>query len=339
MFRRHSPRRSTNIVFVIFRLILSLVMFAVLLAGVYSAYKYFSGFDPLNLSPQALVSSLIKSKSPQQFLASLTAVVNKQVLPASKQILGQKTDIGKPSGAVLFSFLLVADSHNDNTNLQKAINQAKQMHPDLSFIIGLGDYTDVGTLDELKSAKKQFDSSGLRYFLVPGDHDLWDARNRSLPATANFREVFGPNYQSFNFSQFKFLLLDNSDDYQGLGEDQIKWITTELEKAKNDQAKGITVFLHEPLFHPSSDHVMGKVEKDLKQQARNLIFQFKGAGVKKIFAGDIHYFSEYEDGETKLPMVTVGAVTGDRNPQSPRFAIGYVFEDGTVKVEDVEIRP
>jgi len=111
---------------------------------------------------------------------------------------------------------MVADSHNDNVDLQKAINQAKQLHSDLAFIIGLGDYTDVGTIDELKSAKNKFDLASLRYFLVPGDHDLWDARNRSLPAISNFKEVFGPNFQSFTFNNFSFLLLDNSDDYKGL---------------------------------------------------------------------------------------------------------------------------
>ncbi len=317
-----------------------MIMFAVLLGGVYSAYKHFSSLDPLKLDPQALVSNLIKAKTPQQFLAIFSTVSTK----ITKGVLGQKTEGSSQSastssvGSVLFSFLMVADSHNDNVDLQKAINQAKQLHSDLAFIIGLGDYTDVGTIDELKSAKNKFDLASLRYFLVPGDHDLWDARNRSLPAISNFKEVFGPNFQSFTFNNFSFLLLDNSDDYKGLTEEQLKWITQTLEKAKQDQTKGIFVFLHEPLFHPSSDHVMGKLDSQVKQQSKSLIFQLKEAGVKKVFAGDIHYFSEYSEPETNLAMVTVGAVTKDRNPQAPRFAIGYVFEDGSVKVEDVEIK-
>ncbi len=340
MFRRYKQKRSRNTVFVVFRLFLSLVMFTVLLGGIYSAYKHFSSLDPLKLDPQALVSNLIKAKTPQQFLAIFSTVSTK----ISKGVLGQKTESSSQSannssvGSVRFSFLMVADSHNDNVNLQKAINQAKQAHPDLAFIIGLGDYTDVGTVDELKSAKKEFDLASLRYFLIPGDHDLWDARNRSLPATTNFKEVFGPNFQSFTFDHFSFLLLDNSDDYKGLDEEQSKWITAELEKAKETQTKGIFVFLHEPLFHPSSDHVMGKLDSQVKQQAKSLIFQLKGASVKKVFAGDIHYFSEYSEPETNLSMVTVGAVTKDRNPQAPRFAIGYVYEDDSVKVEDIEIK-
>ena len=318
-------------------------MFALLLGGVYSAYKHFSGLDPLKLDPQSLLKTAVNAKTPQQLLTALSSV--KLTTGVSRQVLGQsalenltKSPTSPTSGGSAFKFLLVADSHNDNVNLKKAIAETKQTHPDLAFIIGLGDYTDVGTVDELRSAKKEFDFGALRYFLLAGDHDLWDSRNRSLPPTADFNEVFGLTFQSFMFENFKFLILDNSDDYKGLGDEQLKWVTAELEKAKTEGVKGIFVFVHEPLFHPSSDHVMGKVEKDLKLQAKSLIRQLADVGVKKVFAGDIHYFSEYSEPETNLSMVTVGAITSERNPQSPRFAVVSVYQDGSTKVEDVEIK-
>lgn len=311
--RKHQGRRSTNIVFVIFRLMLSLVMFGLLLGGVYSAYKHFSGFDPLKLDPQAIVSNLIQAKTPQQFIQAT------------------------PNSAYEFRFVLMADSHNDSVNLKKAIAQVKQNYPDSQFIIGLGDYTEVGTLDELKKAKNEFDLSTLRYFLTSGDHDLWDSRDKQTDPPTNFKEIFGPLYQAFTFNGFRFIILYNSDNYLGLGHEQINWLTDELEKAKQE-ARGIFVFIHEPLYHPSSDHFMGRVEKQLQQQAESLIYQLKEAGVKKVFAGDVHYFSEYSEPKINLSMVTIGAITIERNPQSPRFAVVYVFEDGTTKVEDVEIK-
>lgn len=344
MFKKEHRKGSNNPVFVIFRLLLSLTMFAVLLAGIYGAYKHFSGLDPLKLDPSAVLKNIFQVKTPQQFLGVLSSIKTNQLLPdQQKKILGETEKVSNPSVSGItkspsFRFLLIADSHKDNIDLQKAISQAKLMHPDLPFIIGLGDYSDVGTVQELNNAKKELDSSGLRYFLIPGDHDLWDSRNRSLKATANFVQVFGPTYQSFTYQNYRFLLLDNSDDYLGFSETQLNWITDELEKARIDSIKGIFVFVHEPLFHPSSDHVMGKVEKDLKRQARNLIFQLKGAGVKKIFAGDTHYFSEYSQPETNLSMVTVGAATIERNPQAPRFAIVTVYEDGSLSIEDTQIK-
>lgn len=344
MFKKHT-KRSPNILFVIFRLCLSMMMFALLLGGSYSAYKHFSGLDPLKLDPQAVLKNALAARSPDQLIAVLSSINPKKVLGQSQtnnQGLSQNLNLSitpTPSPSrYIFRFLLITDTHNDNVKLKQAISQAKASYSDISFIIGLGDYTEVGTIEELKEAKKELDSSGLRYFLLPGDHDLWDARNRSLSPNLNFKEVFGPSYQSFVFDQFRFILLFNSDNYQGLDEEQLKWLSDEIEKGKTEQSKGIYVFVHEPLYHPSSDHVMGRVEQSVKSQAKRLVYQLKEAGVRKVFAGDTHYFSEYEEPETKLSMMTSGAVTTERNPQTSRFSVVYIFEDGSAKAEDIEIR-
>lgn len=342
MFRRHK-NRPFNIFFVIFRLILSLVIFTVLLAGVYSAYKHFSGLDPLKLDPLAVATSLIKAKSPRQVLGVLSSLrsgkdSSKTNEDQNSDLLSQivinksKPDDSKP----VFKFLALSDSHSDNNNLRKAINQAKEKYPDIQFIVGLGDYTEVGTIEELTRAKNEFDLSNLRYFVIPGDHDLWDSRDKLQSPLVNFKQIFGPPYQAFSFENFRFLLLDNSDNYKGVGEAQMKWLQQELEKKEGN--KGIIVIVHEPLFHPSSDHFMGRVDGGLKQQAKSLIYQLRAAGVKTVISGDIHFFSEYLEPETNLSMVTVGAITSERNPQAPRYAIVWVFDDGSVKVEDVEIR-
>ncbi len=333
-------------------------MFAVLLVGLYTAYKHFSGLDPLKIDPQSVLKNVVGIKSQDQLVALLSGLKLPQALssriakslpgvssqPASTQVLGlaagqagQSVQINAQQPYV-FRFLLVSDSHDDNDNLKKAIIQAKTDYPDTAFIIGLGDYTNVGTIEELMNAKAVFDSSGLRYFLLAGDHDLWDSRNRKLAADTNFKQVFGPLYQAFDYQNFRFLLLDNSDDYIGISDDQQKWILDQLDKLKEKQYAGAFVFIDEPLYHPSSDHFMGRVEPKLKQQAQSLIFQLKSAGVRKIFSGDTHVFGEFEEPVTKLSMVTVGALVTDRNPQVPRFAVVTVFADGSTKVDDVEIK-
>lgn len=345
MFGKHRQKRSTNIVIVIFRLILSVVMFAVLLGGSYAAYKQFSGLDPLKLDPLAVAKNLLAARTPQQFKKALPSLkFDAEGMPAEKKVMGEavktdgQSDAKEPDKRPSFRFLVLGDSHNDNINLAKAIMQATSSYPDLKFLVGLGDYTEVGTVGELKAAKKVFDSGSLRYFLIPGDHDLWDCRNRSLPPTDCFEEVFGSSYQSFTFENFKFLMLDNSDNYKGFDDAQSEWISNELEKTRQEGNKGIFVFLHKPLYHPSSDHVMGAVEKSLKTQAGGLIFQLKEFNVTEVFAADTHYSSRYQEPTTDLTMNTVGAVTLERNPQIPRFAVVTVFEDGSLKVEDIEIK-
>ncbi|MBI2334945.1 metallophosphoesterase, partial [Candidatus Daviesbacteria bacterium] len=249
----------------------------------------------------------------------------------TKSDLETKQDPGK----ALFNFGLFADSHSDNELLKKALQQMGEV----SFIIGLGDYTDVGTLEELQNAKKILDESKVRYFVIPGDHDLWDARDKQKEPTSNFSRVFGSPWQSFEFEGVVFLLLDNSDNYKGFGDIQIQRLQEELERfKKSNNVRFILAFVHEPLYHPSSDHIMGRVEPGLKDQAKKVAKMLKEGGVKKVFAGDIHYFSKYSEPETGLSMVTIGAVTTQRNSQSPRFARVTVFESGETAVEDMEVK-
>lgn len=330
MFRR-THKRSTFLPFVIFRLVLSLAMFGLLIGGLYLAYKNFSGVDPLKLDFSSIVLNLESFTPPQiaKYLPFLSQIkVDQPKGSATKQVQSSKT---QPS----FSFVLIADSHSDNSNLKKALAMTKAW--DAQFLIGLGDYTDVGTLEELKNAKLELDSAGIRYFLTPGDHDLWDSRDKSKEPSGNFNQVFGPAYQSFTYQNFKFIILNDSDNYLGVDQSQMDWLNRQLDSAKNE-GLNILVFLHEPLFHPSSDHLMGRVEPKLKDQSRELNKLFANAGVKKVFAGDAHIFSEYIEPESNLSMVTVGAITSERNLQLPRFGRVWVYEDGEVKVEDIEIK-
>lgn len=348
--RKHSGRKPVSKIFMLFRLILSLTMFAILFIGVYSAYKHFSGLDPLTVDPKSLIINTLQGKVPDEAISLISSIGLPQVVTQkiNQDVLGRSdsqsvlnnltTQPNKIEGKPIFKFLLIADSHSDNGNLNKALLKARQNYPDLEFIIGLGDYTEVGTINELEKAKKEFDFSGLRYFLIPGDHDLWDSRDKNKPPLTNFRQIFGPSYQSFTHKQFTFVLLYNSDNYLGMDEAQIGWLSEEIDKGKNANVLGTFVFVHEPLFHPSSDHIMGRINSELKNQAKFLTTLLSGAGVKKVFAGDAHYFSQYNEPLTNLSMVTVGAVATERNPQVPRFAVVTVFSDGLTQVEDVEIR-
>ncbi len=348
MFRKRK-KRSSNPLFGLFRLLLSMIMLTALLGGIYSAYRHFSGVDPLKMSPKSITEVVLGMFSQPKIIQDIQDKVSSKVLGKATKAPQEEYKLSnldikkdptpapvKTRGRLLFKFALIADSHDDSTDLKKALDQIKKDFGDIKFIIGLGDYTDVGTLDELKTAKTLLDGSGFRYFLTAGDHDLWDSRNKDLKPEANFVSVFGPVYQSFSEENFKFIILYNSDNYIGLGDVQKQWLSDQLNSSKDNP--GTFVFLHEPLFHPSSDHFMGRVEPKLKTQARDLISQFAKAGVKKVFAGDAHYFSEYEDPESNLSMVTIGAVTLERNLQNPRFGVVSIYDDGSTGVEDVEIK-
>lgn len=340
MFKHTDYRRRKNpFPIMVFRMCLSLTMLVILGIGVYQAVKYFSGTDPLeslNFPPE--VYSI--SSSPKEAILSLLSTHEVGKIVASvlgsksspQQLPTENTSTSMKAAGPTLKFALVADSHNDNDNLAKALDIAKNQGA--KFVIGLGDYTEIGTIDQLQQAKKVFESSGLPFYTTAGDHDLWDATNKGLNSSANFSQVFGPPYQSFSDSNIRFVILFNSDNYEGIDALQQQWVN---EVFGADLAKKTFVFLHEPLYHPSSDHMMGKVTPTLADQAKLLAKMFKDFGVLAVFTGDIHAFTRYED-PSGLKMTTVGALTRERNTQAPRFAMVDVYQDGSYNIEDLELK-
>lgn len=318
---------------------------AVLALGLLQAYisftnsdlsdKTFSAYDPSQVSPQASLKSLLTSQGMYEFIVSLLSFN-----PADKAkdalSLDDSTNSKAPSGApTLYKFTIIADSHKDYTNLAKALKQSKELGA--KFIIGIGDLSDVGTLDELKKTKEQYDLSGLPYYMAAGDHDLWDSRDKTSDPMANFRDVFGNTYQSFSYGSTRLILINNADNYLGIDELQMKWIGDEL-RSLDESSKTIFVVADIPLYHPSSDHVMGKSNQKLKAQAEHLLSLFKKYGVDEVISADTHFFSRYKEPTTELSITTAGAVTSDRNPQPPRFALVDIYEDGGYNIQSIEVR-
>lgn len=333
-------RKSGGGIIGVFRLIISLIIMAILGFGVLLAYKSFSGIDPLQVDPGSVARNFLTSESALTFVKGLLTVDPKTSLQNAKNMLSE-SEAGSsantiPSAPVKFRFAVIADSHKDLANLQKALAQAKSENAEI--IIGMGDFSDVGTLEDLNNTKLQFDGVGIPYYVTAGDHDLWDARNQKKSAEENFKEVFGSPYQAFTHENTRFILFYNSDNYQGLDTTQLQWLEDELKTSGTSDAKLIFATGSTPLYHPSSDHVMGKVTPKLKNQATHLLSIFKRNGVDEVFAADTHFFSRFTEPANDLKITTVGAVTRDRNPQTPRFAMVDVFEDGTYNVREVEVK-
>lgn len=254
----------------------------------------------------------------------------------------------------ILRFALVADSHSENELLAKALEQAKG--EGINFVIGLGDWTTIGILDELDVAKKVFDNSGLKYYLTAGDHDLWDSRNRGENATTNFTQIFGSPSHHFDIENVRFVVLDNSDIYKGIDDSQWRLLketkvsqVSRVSKVSKTSGTSDTfdtfgtskltfVFAHKTPFHPESKHIMGENSQSVADQAQKLITLLEQTKVDGFFSGDIHFFAQYKSPSDIVKITTVGAVSRQRNFQGPRFAVVTVWDDYSWDVEDVEIR-
>ena len=261
----------------------------------------------------------------------------------------------QPHKTPIVRIALVADSENENDLLTKALRQAQGMG--INFVIGLGDWTNTGTIAELEVAKKIFDQSGLKYFLTPGDHDLWDSRNRGLDALVNYRQVFGEPSRVIHENGVQFVIIDNSDIYKGIAPkdwDLLEKVTKVTKESKesnvvktsdsSDSAdtsvtpKLTFVFAHKTPFHPESAHVMGEDSAEVAGQAKQFMDLMEQRRVDGFFSGDLHFFARFNSPNGSVKITTIGAASSERNFQGPRFGILTVYNDYSWEVEDVEIR-
>lgn len=339
-FKKEEIKRRKNPIIAFVRLLLSLTMFTILVFFLAFAMKDFTGFDPSKLNAESSLKSLIGSDKAYLFLSQALSFNPNLGLEKIKDLVSGKTPSStslpekqnKASGKKLFSFGVVSDSHNDNASLAKALKQIKDYQG--SFVIGLGDYSDVGTIDELSNAKREFDGVGLSFYSTAGDHDLWESRAKKLNPTEQYQQIFGFTNSSFTHENAKIIIIYNSDNYLGLDGVEFSWLESELKRGKEEGNKPMFVFAGIPIFHPSSDHVMGKGEVSLKSQASKLLELFKTYGVSEVVAGDTHFFSRYVEPSTSIKMITVGAVTSSRNLQAPRYVLIDVYDDGGYNIED-----
>lgn len=235
----------------------------------------------------------------------------------------------------LLKIALLADSHNSWENLEKAVEQVNQ--EDFNFVIFLGDLTSVGSPDEFKKGKEILEDLKLPFYIVPGNHDVWYARKDAKAHDFYFDQVFSSNFPScLEKDSFDFILIDNSNEQKGIGESD--WYKLESCLQKNLES---FVFLHEPVYHPASERVMGQYAAPVASQAAQLKQLFCDKKVKLVVAGHLHSFSKYfydcEDGY-KLPIIVVGALTTERNFQSPRFLQLDIFEDGRFEEKEIVLK-
>lgn len=228
--------------------------------------------------------------------------------------------------SMLFKIALLADSHSDYENLTKALDITKSMS--IGTVMFLGDFTQLGLLDDLTHAKEIMDKSGLKYYALAGDHDLWKSVGFD-----NFLQVFGKNNQSILIHGIKFVLLDNSANYTEITPETMAWFKEEVSNAD-------FVILSQPLYYPRLDRYMGHIDgEDVSKvlaQRDMLLEIIRNTNVKAVISADLHTSDSIDDPvKSELKHIQVGAITRERNLQSPRFSVFKYYENGSYDVQDV----
>ena len=117
------------------------------------------------------------------------------------------------------------------------------------------------------------------YHQLPGNHDTHSREARKI-----YGQRFGKFYQSFDYGDYHFVLLDNTEQERWgyLGPTQLEWLRNDL---KQTQARSVFVFLHFPVWEPE------RVTPEYYEfWAKTLHPLFKESRVRAVFAGHYHAY-------------------------------------------------
>ncbi len=246
--------------------------------------------------------------------------------PARTELRNNQVGIISPTpvGEKPQKMAVMADIHNDLENLKVALVRAKNDGSEL--VVVAGDMTINGSREELIRIKNVLDESGMKYLVVPGNHDLYKG-------IALYRSVFGEDYGVVyvgdrhacpvqECTKHKIILINNGS-WRGLGEEQKNWLLTEVEECRQIRCMAI---MHMPLSHNFSEHVMGESSEKVAMEAEWLMGVLQQNKIEQIAVGHLHYSTAYSMGGITTNIV--GGLSGERNTQSPRFTEFEISKNG-----------
>ncbi len=224
---------------------------------------------------------------------------------------------------------IMSDVHEDLAMLERALYLAKESG--ITKVILLGDLTNFGVTENLLQVKETLDRSGVEYYAIPGDHDLYKA-----VGPEDFINVFGPTPNPVIINDHKILFLDNSANFTPISQDELVNFYADISSAS-------FVMLSQPIYHPAISvlspvmgYVNGEVITETHTQAETILGNIRASNVKAIFAGDHHRSSNYPDAENELlEHYVVGAISNEQRLQTPRFSILSIYATGEFEVSEI----
>ena len=229
-----------------------------------------------------------------------------------------------------FRFAVLGDNRSNRPIVQpepykQNIRAINLLAPDFVVIVGdliLG-YTEDEELiikewEEFDRVTSEFQ---MPYYLVVGNHDVWNKRSEEI-----YRSRYGRLYYSFDYKNSHFIVL-NSEDQDSVNYilgDQLEWLKKDLEAHRETVHK--FVFLHKPLWEYEEERTNWNTE------IHPLLAKY---GVDVVFAGHWHLYkkSGVRDGVKYIITGGAGAPLSGTEEQGGFYHFIFV----TVKGERVKL--
>jgi serine/threonine-protein phosphatase CPPED1 len=238
-----------------------------------------------------------------------------------------------------FSFIVMADpqlgmiAQNEGFEaetalFESAIAHVNRLHPRFAVVCGdlINRPGDADQTAELMRIASQLNSD-IPIHWVAGNHDVENAPTSE--SLRWYRETFGPDMRSFDFSGCHFITLNSSlmqqpENVPDEAERQMEWLRSDLERSAQHDHRHIIVFMHHPLCLSHRDEEDGYFV--IPQETRfPLLDLFHEHSVTAVFSGHWHRNAIVQDGD--LELVTTGPVGKPLGDDPSGFRIVEVHAD------------
>ncbi|MEO5564348.1 MAG: metallophosphoesterase [Chitinophagaceae bacterium] len=182
-----------------------------------------------------------------------------EIRPNAKQLNPKNIQkIQSLAAKTSFKFILIGDTQRFYDELEAFVAHVNSKN-DISFVLFDGDLVDFGWNREYNWVYERLAKLKLPYISTIGNHDML-ANGRLI-----YKEMFGPENFTFNYSGSKFICLNTNSreaGYDGTIPD-VNWLTNEL---KDTTPQNIFILAHVP---PFSDDFNRGIEFDYRVLLRS----------------------------------------------------------------------
>lgn len=202
----------------------------------------------------------------------------------------------------LVSFIVFGDNEGVNPVVERILKDAKEKHVD--FVVSVADVTSSGSKEEYEKVAQLFRSSGVQIYTALGNNDLGKPRSRQL-----FYDIFhNPSYYSFDAGPAHFVVLDNADRKVGFDEEQLQWLSSDLDATKQSS---IFLFYHRPFGLPLSEVFGDDETKTSRASNERFLSLIAERSIIRIYNGHLHLYFPYTLSD--IPVTITGG--GGAAPQ------------------------
>lgn len=196
-----------------------------------------------------------------------------------------------------FQFAVISDLTGGRRSavFEQAVEKLNLMQP--SFVMCIGDLTEGYTKDlvqikqERDSFKKEVDSLDMRFYFVPGNHDI-----SNIVMYDEWKERYGSHYYHFIYKNVLFLCLNTEDPpATRMSPEQVEYVQQTLEKYQD--VRWTFVFMHKPMW----------LEQEGKESGWQAIAAMLANRSHTIFAGHYHFYMYCKrNGQDNIVLSTTG---------------------------------